>query len=110
PGFRGEMRSYQLAGMSWMTFMRQSRLGCCLADDMGLGKAVMWIGYLLQIKHLYGLSSPALLVCPTSVLGNWQKELERFAPDLKVYLHHGSGRRRGEALSEAIHGFDVVLT
>lgn len=109
-GFQGELRRYQREGMSWMTFLSRFGLGCCLADDMGLGKTVQWIGYLLHLKESGRLTAPALLICPTSVIGNWQKELERFAPGLNVMLHYGAQRAKGEALPAAVEGADVVLT
>ena len=97
--------------MSWLLFLREYGFGACLADDMGLGKTIQLISYMLAVREKNGpASSPALIVCPTSVLGNWQKELERFAPDFKVHLHYGSGRKKGEAFTTAFAGTDVVLT
>ncbi len=104
--FQGALRPYQQEGMSWLLFLRQFGLGGCLADDMGLGKTIQWITYLLHVKR----EQPSLLVCPTSVLGNWQKEFERFAPELKVYLHYGQQRKKGGAFLQAIESYDVVLT
>lgn len=109
-GFQGELRRYQREGMSWMTFLSRFGLGGCLADDMGLGKTVQWIGYLLHLKESGRLTAPALLICPTSVIGNWQKELERFAPGLSVLLHYGAQRVKGEAFPASVEGADVVLT
>lgn len=106
----GELRDYQVEGFSWMVFLQQYGLGGCLADDMGLGKTVQWIAYLLYLKQEKRLSGPALLICPTSVLGNWQKELERFAPSLKLYLHHGPARAKGKLFPGAAANADVVLT
>ncbi|TXK85062.1 DEAD/DEAH box helicase [Paenibacillus sp. N3.4] len=105
---RAELRGYQREGFTWLSFLRKFGLGACLADDMGLGKTVQFITYLLH--HRAESEYPALLICPTSVLGNWQKELTRFAPDLKVYLHYGKGRLSGAALSHALASTDVVLT
>jgi SNF2 family DNA or RNA helicase len=107
---KGMLRPYQLKGFSWLVFMRQLQLGACLADDMGLGKTIQWIAYLLHLKQIDELQGPVLLICPTSVLGNWERELERFAPSLKVWLHHGNQRDKGEAFSEKAHEYDVVLT
>ncbi|MFC0216578.1 DEAD/DEAH box helicase [Paenibacillus chartarius] len=107
-GLRAQLRSYQQEGFTWLSYLRRFGLGACLADDMGLGKTVQFITYLLQ--HQPESGCPALLVCPTSVLGNWQKELARFAPDLKVMLHYGKGRLSGEALTEALGHMDVVIT
>jgi len=105
----GELRPYQQLGTSWLLFLRRYGFGGCLADDMGLGKTVQLITYLLRVKE-DETSGPALIICPTSVLGNWQKELERFSPDLSVHLHYGSGRLKGEAFSEKAAEVDVVLT
>jgi SNF2 family DNA or RNA helicase len=108
-GLQAQLRNYQLEGVSWLLFLRQIGLGGCLADDMGLGKTIQFIAYLLHIRQQGG-STPSLLICPTSVLGNWQKELERFAPSLRVYLHYGAQRAKGEAFAEAVQEFDIVLT
>lgn len=132
-GFRGELRPYQKQGMDWLLFLRQYGFGALLADDMGLGKTIQLIAYLLAVKEREngeferdGLeetaisrvrtaapndgSGPALIICPTSVLGNWQKEIDRFAPGLKVYLHYGPNRLKEKAFSERALASDVVLT
>ncbi|MCI2253859.1 DEAD/DEAH box helicase [Domibacillus sp. PGB-M46] len=106
----GELRPYQLAGMSWLLFLRECGFGACLADDMGLGKTVQLISYLLHVEKRERPETPALIICPTSVLGNWQRELDAFAPDLSVMLYYGKDRPRGEAFSESIANADVVLT
>ncbi|WP_373229820.1 DEAD/DEAH box helicase [Cohnella sp.] len=111
---QAELRTYQQEGYEWLTFLRRFGLGACLADDMGLGKTVQLIAYLLHIKENTIAESdsriPSLIICPTSVLGNWQKELTRFAPSLKVMLHYGSKRLNEESfISDAKHA-DVVLT
>ncbi|WP_100332451.1 DEAD/DEAH box helicase [Bacillus xiapuensis] len=105
-----ELRPYQQLGMSWMLFLRSCGLGACLADDMGLGKTIQLISYLLHVKEREKPETPALIICPTSVLGNWQKELERFAPSLRTVLHYGSTRHQEGDLQEAVQGADVVLT
>ncbi|MGG1514048.1 DEAD/DEAH box helicase [Paenibacillus oryzisoli] len=128
PDLHAELRPYQAEGASWLLFLRELGLGGCLADDMGLGKTIQFIAYLLQVKGGRGerkglaragkrkreegelVSGPALLICPTSVLGNWQKELERFAPSLHVHLHYGPQRAKGEAFPVSLAGVDVVLT
>lgn len=108
--FQGELRPYQKQGMSWMLFLRQYGFGACLADDMGLGKTIQLLTYLLTVKEQEKDGGPALIICPTSVLGNWQKEMERFAPSLNVYLHYGSSRHKGEVFVEKANAADVVLT
>ncbi|MDN7241770.1 DEAD/DEAH box helicase [Planococcus sp. N028] len=106
-----ELRPYQKVGFDYLVFMREEGFGLCLADDMGLGKTVQLIAYLL---HVHGKSpgKPSLIVCPTSVLGNWQKELARFAPDLKVATHYGGTRPKGEDFTNflRIDNPDVVLS
>lgn len=118
----GDLRPYQQLGMSWLLFLREHGFGACLADDMGLGKTVQMIAYLLHVKehesvvvHEMNEDAPrvvktALIVCPTSVLGNWQRELEKFSPDLKVHLHYSSNRTKGESFADQIADYDVVLT
>jgi SNF2 family DNA or RNA helicase len=118
--FLGDLRPYQLEGVSWLVFLRRFGLGGCLADDMGLGKTIQFTAYLLHIKAQLALASsgqsdaplpsPSLLICPTSVIGNWEKELERFAPSLQVYIHYGPKRSKGEAFREAVEGADLVVT
>ncbi|MCD1260035.1 DEAD/DEAH box helicase [Paenibacillus athensensis] len=108
--FRGSLRHYQVDGISWLLFLRRFGLGGCLADDMGLGKTIQWITYLLSVKEHEQPDAPALLICPTSVLGNWQMELKRFAPSLRVHLHYGPQRLKGEDFREAAKDADLVLT
>ncbi len=106
----GTLRPYQIKGFSWLIGMRHMSLGACLADDMGLGKTIQWIAYLLYLKQTKSLTGTALLICPTSVLGNWQRELERFAPSLNIYLHYGLGRLNGNELEGQVSQHDIVLT
>ncbi|MGG3625246.1 DEAD/DEAH box helicase [Bacillus gobiensis] len=108
-GFNGKLRPYQEHGVNWLLFLRESGFGACLADDMGLGKTIQMITYLLHVKEK-GQSAPALIICPTSVLGNWQRELETFAPDLKVKLHYGGNRPKEEDFASHYAETDVVLT
>ncbi|GLY06373.1 helicase HelZ [Actinoplanes sp. NBRC 101535] len=96
------LRAYQRRGFSWLAFMDALGLGACLADDMGLGKTVQLLALLLHHR-----AGPALLICPLSVLGNWQREAERFAPSLRVRVLHGAGRDDPASLAA---GADVVLT
>ena len=108
--FIGKLRPYQLEGMSWLLFLRQFGLGGCLADDMGLGKTIQFMAYLTAVKEHGSSLGPSLLICPTSVIGNWEKELERFAPTLNVMLHYGSKRTKGEGFREEASGADLVIT
>ncbi len=106
--FRGELRPYQQQGVDWLLFLRKFGFGACLADDMGLGKTIQMIAYFLSVKE--SGAKPALIICPTSVLGNWQKELEKFGPDLRVHLHYGSNRLKGEEFTQQVNEADIVLT
>jgi superfamily II DNA or RNA helicase len=108
-GFQGTLRAYQRRGFSWLLFMRRLGLGACLADDMGLGKTVQTLATLLALKN-QGELRRALLVCPTSVLGNWMAEAERFTPGLRVLLHHGQRFREVELFAQAVEGYQLVLT
>lgn len=110
PQLLGELRPYQKLGVDWLVFLRQFGFGACLADDMGLGKTIQLIAYLLHVKNNRLSKEPALIICPTTVLGNWQRELEKFAPSLNVVLHYGSNRPKGDAFSPSIQNADVVLT
>ncbi|BBH70477.1 helicase HelZ [Actinoplanes sp. OR16] len=98
----GVLRPYQKRGFSWLAFLDRIGLGACLADDMGLGKTVQLLALLLHHRE-----GPALLICPLSVLGNWQREAERFAPSLTVRVLHGADRADPATLAE---GADLVLT
>lgn len=104
-----DLRQYQQRGYSWMTFLSRYGLGACLADDMGLGKTVTTIAYLLHQREKEGLP-PALVVCPTSVVSNWRRELQRFAPGFRLLTHQGADRVSGDDFGAALNGVDVVLT
>jgi len=106
--FDGRLRPYQERGVGWLAFLGGLGLGACLADDMGLGKTPQLIATLLADAA----DGPTLVVCPVSVLGNWQRELDRFAPQLRVLVHHGSNRHRGDesGFESRVAGHDVVLT
>ena len=108
--FQGELRPYQVRGVSWLAFLERWGLGACLADDMGLGKTPQLIGLLLHLQEQGTLDQPSLLVCPTSVLGNWEREVKRFAPSLKVLVHHGDKRSQGKAFVQAVAGKQLVIT
>lgn len=109
-GLQASLRPYQERGFGWLVSMRQMGLGACLADDMGLGKTVMTIALWLHESEQLGVNGRRLLVCPTSVLGNWQHELGRFAPSLSVLLHYGTDRLSGQAFAAAADQHDVILT
>jgi SNF2 family DNA or RNA helicase len=104
--FEGTLRPYQERGLAWLSFLDGLGLGAVLADDMGLGKTAQTLALLAsRIK-----GGPTLLIGPMSLVGNWQREAARFTPKLRVYVHHGVGRHRGEDLAEAVRNTDLVLT
>ncbi len=111
--FQGTLRPYQLKGVSWLTFLKQFGLGACLADDMGLGKTAQLIALLLHDranKNGSDKQHATLVICPMSIVGNWQRELQRFAPSLKVMVHHGVERLSGQAFVDEVEKHDVVIT
>jgi SNF2 family DNA or RNA helicase len=112
---RGVLRPYQQRGLAWLTMMSRVQLGACLADDMGLGKTIQLLAFLLHRREQLteqGVndSRPILLICPTSVLGNWQREIARFAPTIPVHAHYGPERARqvDELCAQASGG--IVMT
>ncbi len=110
-GFVGQMRPYQVRGYSWLAFLRRWGLGACLADDMGLGKTIQAIALLLQEREITDDElEPALVICPTSVVGNWKREIKRFAPGLRVMVHHGGSRASGTAFISEAQEHDVVIS
>jgi SNF2-related domain/SNF2 Helicase protein/Helicase conserved C-terminal domain len=137
--FEGELRPYQQRGLAWLSFLSSLGLGACLADDMGLGKTVQLLALLLaEREHAerrsHGSQSdgstqitatrtqrgggkprrkrlgPTLLVCPMSVAGNWEREAERFAPGLRVHVHHGPERLADKRFARAARASDLVIT
>ncbi len=110
PGLRATLRPYQQRGAAWLALAARLGLGVCLADDMGLGKTVQTLAFLLHEQAAGRAGSPSLIVCPTSVVRNWRDETERFAPDLRTLVHHGSDRLRGADLAAALADADLVLT
>ncbi|AFZ26610.1 DNA/RNA helicase, superfamily II, SNF2 family [Cylindrospermum stagnale PCC 7417] len=108
--FQGQLRPYQERGAAWLAFLERWGLGACLADDMGLGKTIQFIAFLLHLKEQEALENPTLLVCPTSVLGNWEREVKKFAPTLKVLQYHGDKRPKGKTFAETAKKYDLVIT
>jgi SNF2 family DNA or RNA helicase len=104
--FEGTLRPYQERGLAWLSFLDRLGLGAVLADDMGLGKTAQTLALLASRMN----SGPTLLIGPMSLVGNWQREAARFTPKLRVYVHHGGGRHRGDDLAEAVRHADLVLT
>ena len=106
-GFSGQLRPYQERGLSWLSFLGELGLGGILADDMGLGKTIQLLSLVAGQRPSAG---PTLLVCPMSLVGNWQREAARFTPDLRVHVHHGADRLDGESLALALAGAELVIT
>ncbi|MFC8142052.1 SNF2-related protein [Streptomyces paradoxus] len=92
PALAATLRDYQRRGLNWLAGMTSLGLGCCLADDMGLGKTITLIALHLHRQSDAGSAGPTLVVCPTSLMGNWQREIERFAPGTPVRRFHGARR------------------
>ncbi|WP_280254177.1 DEAD/DEAH box helicase [Nocardia abscessus] len=113
-GLKTQLRPYQERGLAWLAAMSRMGCGAILADDMGLGKTVQVLALLVHERETAEAApeppGPTLLVCPMSVVGNWQREAERFAPDLRVWVHHGAGRRAGAELDETVAAADLVVT
>ncbi|MCO6007542.1 DEAD/DEAH box helicase [Actinoallomurus purpureus] len=103
--FEGTLRPYQERGLAWLSFLDGLGLGAILADDMGLGKTAQTLALMTNRT-----SGPTLLIGPMSLVGNWQREAARFTPKLRIYVHHGGGRHRGEDLAKAAAEADLVLT
>jgi superfamily II DNA or RNA helicase len=111
-GLHAELRPYQLRGFAWLVAMGRLGLGACLADDMGLGKSVQ---ALAAIQHAREQDEPeqrgpTLIVCPTSVVTNWQREAQRFTPELDVRIHHGTARARGDELAAVADEAAIIIT
>jgi non-specific serine/threonine protein kinase len=137
--FEGELRPYQQRGLAWLSFLSSLGLGACLADDMGLGKTVQLLALLLaEREHAERQAdgsqsdgstqrtatrtqrgagkrrrkrlAPTLLICPMSVAGNWEREAQRFAPGLRVHVHHGPERLADKRFARAVRASDLVIT
>ncbi|MBV7314846.1 DEAD/DEAH box helicase [Shewanella sp. NIFS-20-20] len=105
-GLQATLRDYQQTGLNWLCFLKQYGFGGILADDMGLGKTLQALAFIYREQQLNS-ANKTLIVCPTSLLGNWQREAQRFTPDLTVLVLHGHQRKRQfEAMAMA----DVVIT
>lgn len=109
PAFNGTLRPYQLRGLAWLDFLHRFGLGACLADDMGLGKTVQALA-LVDRDYQQGIRRPVLLVCPTSVVANWQREAERFTPKLPITVHQGPERLRATRLRDAARHTGLLVT
>ncbi len=107
-GFIGTLRPYQKIGLGWLDYLSRLGLGALLADDMGLGKTVQIIAQ--AIRLVSNGKIPILIICPTSVIGNWVDEFTSFAPSLKVLVHHGSERSGEKAFKEEVKNAQIIIT
>ncbi|MGB7414045.1 MAG: DEAD/DEAH box helicase, partial [Thermosynechococcaceae cyanobacterium] len=112
---QGTLRDYQKRGVSWLHYLEQLGLNGCLADDMGLGKTVQVIARLVQERELATQVNeqvpPTLLIAPTSVVGNWRREMQKFAPHLNAIVHHGGERAQDSKDFKAMaRQNDLVIT
>ncbi len=113
-GFVGQLRPYQERGLGWLAFLGDLGLGACLADDMGLGKTAQFLALLVDERARSAAApatlGPTLVLCPMSLVGNWQREAARFAPELSVYVHHGPDRLDAKAFTRYAGKVDLVLS
>lgn len=111
-GLLAELRPYQQRGLEWLVYLSTLGIGGVLADDMGLGKTVQVIALLCTERETTQSTNQVttLVVCPMSLVGNWSRELHRFAPHLRVHVHHGADRARSAAFASAVSDADVVIT
>ena len=100
------LRPYQVSGYQWLNYLKEVRWGGILADDMGLGKTVQALSYLEFYKKTEG-SLRALVVCPTTLIYNWENEIRKFTPSLRHAIHHGPMRLRNK---EALDSFEILIT
>ncbi|WP_374951026.1 DEAD/DEAH box helicase, partial [Mucilaginibacter sp.] len=105
-GLNATLRPYQQQGLNWLSFLDDFSFGSCLADDMGLGKTMQIIAFILSQRDKV-LQNTNLLVVPTSLIFNWQQEIEKFAPSIRIYTIYGSDRAKN---TEKFDEFEVVLT
>ncbi|MEO6229718.1 MAG: SNF2-related protein [Ferruginibacter sp.] len=105
-GLNAALRHYQQQGLNWLNFLDDFGFGGCLADDMGLGKTIQVIAFILLLRKKHGPQTQ-LVVVPTSLIFNWQEELEKFAPSLKCLTIHGANRVKN---NHHFHEYDIVLT
>jgi len=108
PGLQAELRQYQKQGLDFLAHAGELGIGAVLADDMGLGKTVQALAWLLHLRTQDPAGGPTLVVCPASVVHNWAREAERFAPDLRILLLT-SGKER-HLQREAVPAHDLVIT
>jgi hypothetical protein len=100
------LRPYQVHGFHWLNYLHEVNWGGILADDMGLGKTIQALSFLHHYRQHYG-HLRALVVCPTTLIFNWENEIKKFAPELTYRIHHGGERLRNK---EALNNFEIIIT
>ncbi|HXO75209.1 MAG TPA: DEAD/DEAH box helicase, partial [Puia sp.] len=100
------LRPYQVHGFHWLNYLQEVNWGGILADDMGLGKTIQALSYLQHFRTANGRLS-ALVVCPTTLMFNWENEIKKFTPDLTYHIHHGGDRTRSK---EILSQYNVIIT
>jgi len=108
----GKLREYQKKGVSWLSYLESLKLNGCLADDMGLGKTIQVIALLIyEREKKEAVLLPTLIIVPTSVIGNWNREINKFAPHLSRLIHHGSNRCKiVKEFKEKVQKYNTVIT
>jgi SNF2 family DNA or RNA helicase len=106
-GIKAKLRDYQQHGLKWLAFLEKNKLGGCLADDMGLGKTLQTITFLQHLKTTQKNKIPSLIIAPTSLIFNWNKEIEKFCPTLKILTFVGSERNH---LIKDFEKYDIILS
>ncbi|MBB0994301.1 ATP-dependent helicase, partial [Dietzia sp. SLG510A3-40A3] len=109
PWFRATLRPYQLEGVRWLTALSSADVGAVLADDMGLGKTMQVLA-LTASEHAAGRTGPTLVVAPLTLVATWARESATFAPELRIHVHHGPARERGDDAATLLGAADLVLT
>ena len=105
---KGDLRPYQMNGLKWLYTNTTKGFGSCIADDMGLGKTIQVISLILKLKAENKLKQPVLVVCPTTLIGNWTKELKMFAPSVKTSIYHGPDRKLDTKCDVVITTFAIL--
>ncbi len=110
--FNGTLRHYQQTALNWMVSLTIKNFGLCLADDMGLGKTIEVIAFLSHLKENYPeVNGSYLIICPTSIIFNWEREIKKFAPTFDVYIHHGKNRIKNlKGFSKLIENHKAIIT
>ncbi|MBX7183455.1 MAG: SNF2 helicase associated domain-containing protein, partial [Bacteroidia bacterium] len=106
-GIKADLRPYQKAGVNWLNFLNEFRFGGCLADDMGLGKTLQALTFLQHYRTSQNSGLPSIVVCPNTLVFNWENEIKKFCPDMKYTIHHGQQRKLGP---ENLLKSDLVIT